>query len=370
MTKYAPGYYYRIIARNKTIDLVITQLVNMVKEFRDSDEMRLAALTAFRSLIDLISYREIYQTMEISDWQSLVIQLILNDLKVQNDIHCSLAAILITYQLLDIIPPNEKNNLSDLESTFPIDVAQSHLYGTNPRDHPEWNPANEKNKTEKFFMEVFQSYRSGNGDAEKDLDFYLTSEKDRKKFSPGASKVLSENFEQLMKGILNQRKHRNNNYLNPYLLRIIPKLAAFNPEQFEKIALSDTVDYCIDQINKNENRNAALTSLGLVVYLVSKSGSLIFSEKPLLQKIITCYRHVIEEEGGLSEDPASAGRRFNPVNPNLFKSLNLIILGIGCNPNVNLHSLKEPNSLWKSNENRYFLNLVMAAGYVKERVKR
>ena len=138
--------------------------------------------------------------------------------------------------MLDIIPPNEKNCLSDLESTFPIDVAQSHLYGTNPRDHPEWNPANEKNKTEKYFMEVFQSYRSGN-DAEKDLDFYLTNEKDRKKFSPGASKVLGENFEQLMRGILNQRKHRNNNYLNPYLLRIIPKLAAFNPEQFEKIAL-------------------------------------------------------------------------------------------------------------------------------------
>ena len=98
MTKYAPGYYYRIIARNKTIDLVITQLVNMVKEFKDSDEMRLAALTAFRSLIDLISYREIYQTMEISDWQSLVIKLIMQDLQVQNDIHCSLAAILITYQ--------------------------------------------------------------------------------------------------------------------------------------------------------------------------------------------------------------------------------------------------------------------------------
>ena len=137
-----------------------------------------------------------------------------------------------------------------------------------------------------------------------------------------------------------------------------------------KTHLSDTVDYCIDQINKNENRNAALTSLGLVIYLVSKSGSLIFSEKPLLQKIITCYRHVIEEEGGLSEDPSSAGRRFNPVNPNLFKSLNLIILGIGCNPNVNLHSLKEPNSLWKSNENRYFLNLVMAAGYIKEWIPR
>ena len=98
MTKYAPGYYYRIIARNKTIDLVITQLVNMVKEFKDSDEMRLAALTAFRSLIDLISYREIYQTMEISDWQSLVIKLIMQDLQVQNDIHGSLAAILITYQ--------------------------------------------------------------------------------------------------------------------------------------------------------------------------------------------------------------------------------------------------------------------------------
>ena len=137
-----------------------------------------------------------------------------------------------------------------------------------------------------------------------------------------------------------------------------------------KTHFSDTVDYCIDQINKNENRNAALTSLGLVIYLVSKSGSLIFSEKPLLQKIITCYRHVIEEEGGLSEDPVTAGRRFNPVNPNLFKSLNLIILGIGCNPNVNLHSLKEPNSLWKSNENRYFLNLVMAAGYIKDRVPR
>ena len=256
MTKYAPGYYYRIIARNKTIDLVITQLVNMVKEFKDSDEMRLAALTAFRSLIDLISYREIYQTMEISDWQSLVIQLIMKDLQVQNDIHCSLAAILITYQLLDIIPPNEKNCLSDLESTFPIDVAQSHLYGTNPRDHPEWNPANEKNKTEKYFMEVFQSYRSGN-DAEKDLDFYLTSEKDRKKFSPGASKVLSEKFEQLTRGILNQRKHRNNNYLNPYLLRIIPKLAAFNPEQFEKIALRRVFYRNFDWSRANQFENSS-----------------------------------------------------------------------------------------------------------------
>ena len=47
--------------------------------------MRLAALSALRSLIDLISYREIYRSQETAtyDWQRKIVDLILQGLKPQ-----------------------------------------------------------------------------------------------------------------------------------------------------------------------------------------------------------------------------------------------------------------------------------------------
>ena len=42
-----------------------------------------------------------------------------------------------------------------------------------------------------------------------------------------------------------------------------------------------------------------------------------------------------------------------------------MIVGIGENNRVNLHSLQEQNSIWRAAGNRLFLNLVLAAGYVK-----
>ena len=44
---------------------------------------------------------------------------------------------------------------------------------------------------------------------------------------------------------------------------------------------------------RKDNRDAALLTLGLVVYLVSKSNSDVFSETNYLQKIIICFKEVI-----------------------------------------------------------------------------
>ena len=66
MVAYAGGYYYRNISKDgnnqpsqQVIKKTVEYLIQLVREFRDLEEMRLAALTALRSLIDLISYRKI-----------------------------------------------------------------------------------------------------------------------------------------------------------------------------------------------------------------------------------------------------------------------------------------------------------------------
>ena len=153
--------------------------------------------------------------------------------------------------------------------------------------------------------------------------FKLINE-EHKEYSPGASWVLAENFSQLMTlliRITKQRHYQTNSEVHRYLLPLIPKLAAFNPKKFEEHILHDVISYCIGEIHRKEHRNSSLLTLGLVVYLVSKNGSTVFSNKNYLQDIINCFKDVIQDEGGLIEDQRGPKK---PVNHFLFKSLNLI----------------------------------------------
>ena len=149
--------------------------------------------------------------------------------------------------------------------------------------------------------------------------------------------------------------------MHSFLLPLLPKLAAFNPAVFQNEILEQTIQYCIAQIKQKTNRQSALSSIGLIIYLIAKSGSKTFGEKNYIQNVIDCFKGVILSETGLNGHNVQRSR----VLPELFQALNLITVGLGENPKENLHcTMRGDKSLWSKPENRHFLNLVMAAGYL------
>ena len=123
--------------------------------------------------------------------------------------------------------------------------------------------------------------------------------------------------------------------VHSFLLPLLPKLAAFNPAVFQNEILEQTIHYCITQIKQKINRQSALSSIGLIIYLIAKSGSKTFGEKNYIQNVIDCFKGVILSETGLNGQNAQRSR----VLPELFQALNLITVGLGENPKENLHCM-------------------------------
>lgn len=83
--------------------------------------------------------------------------------------------------------------------------------------------------------------------------------------------IIIDNYDLICAKVLEQR-HLKTSYVQQSLLNILPRLAAFNREEFVKKHLRNIVDYLLYTLkNREKDRNIAFVTLGFIAVAVEKS---------------------------------------------------------------------------------------------------
>lgn len=83
--------------------------------------------------------------------------------------------------------------------------------------------------------------------------------------------IIIDNYDEICAKVLEQR-HLKTSYVQQSLLNILPRLAAFNREEFVKKHLKIIVDYLLFTLkNREKDRNIAFVTLGFIAVAVDKS---------------------------------------------------------------------------------------------------
>ena len=83
--------------------------------------------------------------------------------------------------------------------------------------------------------------------------------------------IIIDNYDEICAKVLEQR-HLKTSYVQQSLLNILPRLAAFNREEFVKKHLKIIVDYLLFTLkNREKDRNIAFVTLGYIAVAVEKS---------------------------------------------------------------------------------------------------
>lgn len=89
--------------------------------------------------------------------------------------------------------------------------------------------------------------------------------------SATSRQIISDNYDEICERVLEQ-KNSKSIYVQQSLLNILPRLAAFNREEFVKKHLQNIVDYLLVSLkNKEKDRNIAFITLGFLAVAVEKN---------------------------------------------------------------------------------------------------
>lgn len=83
--------------------------------------------------------------------------------------------------------------------------------------------------------------------------------------------IITDNYDEICSKVLEQR-YLKTSYVQQSLLNILPRLAAFNREEFVKKHLKNIVEYLLSTLkNREKDRNIAFVTLGFIAVAVDKS---------------------------------------------------------------------------------------------------
>lgn len=125
--------------------------------------------------------------------------------------------------------------------------------------------------------------------------------------------IIVDNYNEICAKVLDQR-HLKTSYVQKSLLNILPRLAAFNCEEFVKKHLKNIVDYLLYTLkNREKDRNIAFVTLGFIAVAVDKS----IQQERYLEKIM----EVIKASFPQKDAPA---KKKVVMDPSVFMCITLL----------------------------------------------
>lgn len=104
--------------------------------------------------------------------------------------------------------------------------------------------------------------------------------------------IIIDNYDEICAKVLEQR-HLKTPYVQQSLLNILPRLAAFNREEFVKKHLKIIVDYLLFTLkNREKDRNIAFVTLGFIAVAVEKS----IQQDRYIEKIMEVIRSSLPQK--------------------------------------------------------------------------
>ena len=129
--------------------------------------------------------------------------------------------------------------------------------------------------------------------------------------SATSRQLIIDNYDEICTKVLEQR-HLKTSYVQQSLLNILPRLAAFNREEFVKKHLKSIVDYLLYTLkNREKDKNIAFVTLGFIAVAVEKS----------IQQYIERIMEVIK--ASLPQKDASTKKK-SVMDPSVFMCITLL----------------------------------------------